>query len=534
MRPIEHTCEVPEGESGVKPPHAKAAAPPPRNTALNFAIALAFAAVALALAWRVGVAGEEPQAVLQGVCRELLAGTTEGRQALVGSCWFGPLPLAWSAWCVWVASAWGCDSTLALVFAAWCGWALALYRMGRLIPECRWTQLGVQAAGTVGIAACGGAFDPSIAMPVWLGITAAGACANWASTRTLGALSMLGFAMGGLGLCGLSLAGWTVWVALALPAITLGFPDVRRRMPAVLVLGWLPLLYAVGVWALLNRLLLGDSLYFLRSLTADSVLVWKGWPGMGDAGHRLSVALGVTAVGMGFWRRRSDGVWLGILTLGAWGWGRMLLGSSASWAETAPLATMLGVVAVVRVAGPAMHAAPGSEAQRFGEVALRLSALGMVSVTILALAVCAWFDNRRVSCAERLAVARRSEAQAAAVCRSVETYVNGRTRYGRVFVCGYEGLALLRKASRNRLIPNLDLHVAELRRLYRGQTLFILVHKPIGRAVVDSVQWQFPEAYRDGMERTLHARYFGDWRLFEVVGAPTEEQLREWRHPPTR
>jgi hypothetical protein len=43
------------------------------------------------------------------------------------------------------------------------------------------------------------------------------------------------------------------------------------------------------------------------------------------------------------------------------------------------------------------------------------------------------------------------------------------------------------------------------------------------------VQGRFPDAYRDGMERTLHAGYFGDWRLFEVVGAPSEEQLRNWR-----
>jgi len=46
--------------------------------------------------------GWEPAGRLAGICKELAQGTTEGRQALAGSCWFGPmptlfyLPLAWA------------------------------------------------------------------------------------------------------------------------------------------------------------------------------------------------------------------------------------------------------------------------------------------------------------------------------------------------------------------------------------------------------------------------------------------------------
>jgi len=35
--------------------------------------------------------GWEPAGRLAGICKELAQGTTEGRQALAGSCWFGPL-----------------------------------------------------------------------------------------------------------------------------------------------------------------------------------------------------------------------------------------------------------------------------------------------------------------------------------------------------------------------------------------------------------------------------------------------------------
>lgn len=502
----------------------------PRNTTVDFAIALVFSAVALALAWRMGAAGLEPQAVLQGVSRELLAGSTEGRQALVGSCWFGPLPLAWSAWCVWVAGACGCGPTPALIFAAGAGWALALYRVGRLVPEHRLIRGMVQAAVAVGIASCGNAFDPATALPVWLGLTAAGSCANWASTRTLGALSMLGFAMAGLVLCGMSLAGWMALVVLALPGVSLRFPAAGRRLPAVLVLGWLPLVYAIGVWALLNRLLLGDALYFLRPLAADSVLVWKGWPLLGGADLRMGLFFGIGAVVLGAWRRRPDAVLLGMLTVGAWGWDRLLTAASSGWAATTPMALLLGVVAVSRATGSRVRPMEiGQTVESAERRRIPPMALASACLTMLALGGCFWIDPRRVSASERMAEARRSEAHAAGICRKVEAYVNGRTRYGRVFVCGYEGLALLRATPRDRIIPNLDLHIPELRRLYHGQTLFILLHKPVGRAVADSVQGRFPDAYRDGMERTLHAGYFGDWRLFEVVGAPSEEQLRNWR-----
>ncbi len=45
--------------------------------------------------------GWEPAGRIAGICKELTQGTTEGRQALAGSCWNGPLstlfclPIAW-------------------------------------------------------------------------------------------------------------------------------------------------------------------------------------------------------------------------------------------------------------------------------------------------------------------------------------------------------------------------------------------------------------------------------------------------------
>lgn len=481
--------------------------------AVEACVAMTLAAVALTCAVRSGLVDTGALAVWHGICRELLAGTTEGRQALVGSCWYGPLPSMALACCAWLVGK--AAAPMALGVAAWCGWSLVLRRVGRLAGECLVTRLMTQVAAAAALCACGGALNPAVALPVWLALLAAGAAAAWMVGNGLGALATLGFALGALGLCGMALSGWVALLALALPVITWRSAAVRGRLPAVLLLGWLPLAYALGVWALLDWLLLGDPIYFVRSLTAPGVLAWRKALPSGTVLLPLAGALAATACLLALARRRAAGdLLLGLLALGAWGWQELLRASSASWAAGAaePLALLLAVVALVRVVRP--------RSGRGGAVT--------AGVLALLLAVGAWRDGHRQGLQVEPAAMRQTRD--AALCREVEADVRARTPYGRVFVCGYEGLALLHDQPRGRLLPNLDLHVGELRRLYYGQTLFILVHRPIGRAAADSIHWRFPATYQLGLERAIYTRDFGDdWRLFTVVGAPTEEQLRAWR-----
>ena len=507
-----------------------------RQRIVETCIAMSLASAALAVALRTGVAARESLDVLQGVCRELLSGSTEGRQALAGSCWFGPLPILVSTFFAWFDRLHGA-TPLALAMTSWCGWSLALYRLGRVVSACRTTRLMAQLAAALGIAACGGALNPAVALPAWLGVMAAGSCADWAATRRMGALATLGFALGALALCGMCLSGWVVLVMVTLAGVTLLAADVRRRLAAVLVLGWLPLLYALAVWSLLNWLLLGHPLFFVRPLFAAHALAWHGWDDSGSIVARLIVVFGATAIALAAVRRRPDGAVLGVLGLGAWVWAHVLAGCSAGWAAGAavPLALFLGVAAVARTvvppAKPAPAGAPASGGREQAPPAWRpRMAVAVAGVVMLALAAGVWRDVRQTTVDDRLAVERRTERRQAAVFQSVSTYVQEHTPYGRVFVCGYEGMGLLcNRSPESRLIPNMDLHVGELRGQYHGQHLFVLVHRPEGRAATDSIHWRFPGAYRHGLERTLYARDFGEWRLFEVVGAPTAEQLHEWR-----
>jgi hypothetical protein len=115
------------------------------------------------------------------------------------------------------------------------------------------------------------------------------------------------------------------------------------------------------------------------------------------------------------------------------------------------------------------------------------------------------------------------------ICREVEEHVTARTAYGRVFVLGYAGLDLLRGYAGERLVANMDLHVGSARRAYKGQNLYVLVPRPEGPARAESVFWKHPDIYRHGGDRLLFAGAFGTWHLFEIISAPTQEQLDEWK-----
>jgi hypothetical protein len=80
--------------------------------------AVVLAGVLLAFA-RLHDGAWEPGMQVAGICRELLAGTTQGRQALFGSCWSAPLPVL-----VYLPFAWLLPEPLA-------GWA-AFFARGSL------------------------------------------------------------------------------------------------------------------------------------------------------------------------------------------------------------------------------------------------------------------------------------------------------------------------------------------------------------------------------------------------------------------
>ncbi|MCL2104023.1 MAG: hypothetical protein FWH21_03060 [Kiritimatiellaeota bacterium] len=459
----------------------------------------------------------ETGAQTAGICRELIAGTTEGRQALFGSCWVAPLPVLFYlpfAWLLPEPFAGGGAFLAAWLFVFWCvrealksadpsGWRIAMVQAALAA----WLMLGRNAE----------IMQVPAALTLGLMMLAAAGLAWWIERRKTRDIVSTAAAAAGLVLCGFPAFAPATLTVVCLPLAALGHRDTRKRFPAWLLLGGLPLVYAFSVWMLMNRLMLGDSLFFLRSL--NYLMPEKLTIASPNYGQMFIIALFMPAL-----------ILLPALILTWWKDSRAKnpgAGAVPAVAAMISLALAVAVYAhiflVFSIDWPVMLLHATALAILF----LTFGRLGRVWwLRIPALAVLAYFGSVWIKPAAVTVTDNRAE-----ICRDVESYVNARTPYGRVFAMGYAGMDLLRGYEGERILPNLDLQLTALRRNYKGQNLYVLVPNPVGVNRAESVFWRYPDIYALGTDRLILRGTFGSWRLFELITAPTQEQLDEWKSP---
>jgi hypothetical protein len=73
-------------------------------------------------------------------------------------------------------------------------------------------------------------------------------------------------------------------------------------------------------------------------------------------------------------------------------------------------------------------------------------------------------------------------------------------------------------------VRSLDFNFDKAKQDYPGRDLFVLVRQPRARSGMDSIHWKYPRIFELGSHTTLYDGDFGDWRLFEIVQAPREEE----------
>ena len=109
----------------------------------GFVTPVVLAGVLLAFA-RLHDGAWEPGMQVAGICRELLAGTTQGRQALFGSCWSAPLPVL-----VYLPFAWLLPEPLAGWAAFFAAWLFAFWTVREAVKatgQSGWRIVLAQAA----------------------------------------------------------------------------------------------------------------------------------------------------------------------------------------------------------------------------------------------------------------------------------------------------------------------------------------------------------------------------------------------------
>jgi len=459
-------------------------------------------------------------AILDGVVREIFAGSTPGRQALVGSIWQGPLPMLLHLSGATILLPFKTLAPAGVPLAVWlsalmviAGSLLVLLRSATQtrLPTLPLALLPVLPAG-LALALPGSA--EALTFPLALLLVFEGA--NWLQSGLLRHLVTMAFVMAALLLCGLQAWGWVIFGALIMLGGGLARRRLLRRVPALLLLGWLPAVYAFAVWALLNWLILGDTVFFLRVLgtmaapvrPALAALVQSPW----DA---AALVVCLTGLVTGIVGRDGRRIGYGLAGLAAFGWLACLAALNVAWLGQATWLTfygaaLLSLTHLTQVAG--RHFAHWTLLWQCAAIAA-IVACGGLRTTLRA--------------------PFQSDLSDAEVLAAVTADVQEHSRHARIFVAGYEGLGLLqsRPEGDDLFTPLMDLHLGSLRHAYWGQTLYILAHKPVGPSLLENIIWRAPDFYQAGAARTLLTGDFGDWRLYELVTAPTLRELQHQQSP---
>jgi len=454
--------------------------------------------------------GWEPAGRLAGICKELAQGTTEGRQALAGSCWFGPLatlfylPLAW----LFPLKATGSIAFFLAFFLVLWSVREALKSSVHAFTHIIAAQVGVSVLALTVIPA--EMLSVNTVLPVAFFTIAFGSLLDWSAQMRLRDIVMTGAGVAMISISGFHFLALGVWLALAIPFIWFWHRQGERfaRTTSSALIGWLPMIYVFGTWMLLNWLIMGDPIFFLRSLIAYGrqsgflLLIAVLAPGV--------LIIGYLKLGILFFRARVETVasvsgnriFSLLIVVAAVGYLYSLSYVGLEWCVSELLLSVLMIVLIFFV--------------RFFDnriLVVGSSAL-FVALAIWLSSVIEPYSFNRLSAKERMTL--RSD---------VEQYVTEHTKYGRVFIPGYIGLSLLQDYEGKLLAPNLHFHVNTLRQDYFGQDLYVLVAKPEGVTAMEYVFAAYPGIYQYGCERLLYARSFGDWHLFQVVSAPTWREL---------
>ena len=461
----------------------------------------------LAIAFGRGLEAGSDGLIRDGICCQMLANQTAGRQGLVSSVWWGPVstlsilpgafvlrddgaglgPIATSAW-----------------FGA--GVLLLLERALRRRGAGAWRLALVAAVG----------LDPGFVnecttgtttpLAIVLIVAATEALVGWLEERRLRDLVAAGLALALLVATGFDVWGWVAAGVLVLAIAEMRRPRERGERRAVLILGLLPLAYVLGLWLLLCWLIMGDAFYWVRSLAEPGpgpgrdfalsglLAVWYGGLMV------LAVANALLAVV----RRRHGEVALALLVLALPATAGLLAGRGWLWTPAPLLAALPALLAFSL--GRTLVGRRGA-----GIAGWALGTGAVAACLILAV---------RLSPLRPPAAERSPAFETARGLQALERHVQERSPFAKVFVCGYDSFGLLRGSGSAAFVHAMDFNFDKAKRDYYGHALFVLLRQPEQRYAMDSVHRKYPRIFIQGGPDTLYDSDWGEWRLFEMIQAP--------------
>ncbi len=482
--------------------------PPMAWTALGF-VAVTGVLFAIGL-FRVENASREA-VVCEAVCREVLANTTEGRQALVSSAWWPPLPVLIRLPVAALVNIEACPVASLLVSAL--GGAAVLFLLYRVFTRWRlgWLRFLLLAA-LVGHPlfwreCTNGASTTAI---IYLTLLTGYGLVEWLARREVKYLVYLALSTSLLVWMNFEMGVWFWMVVVLVIADLLAYRQHRpHQREAILLLVLLPPLYTMGLWLLLNWLIMGDALYFVRSLITPG-FEQQFMPA--QAPHLAAPALAAAGVSLltlvlAGLRRNRAATFLACLAVSPLVLALFLAGRNLLWDQVPVLFSLLPLCILAVAYILTLHASVHLPIR----VGLALMPLAVTGAALIE----AWGPPP---------VARSAEPAAGVYGESnwylpqIQQHIRAQTKYAKVFVCGYDSFALLGNQTDPLFVHAMDFNFNKALHDYPGQRLYLLIHRPAGRSAMESVHWKYEQIFTWGSsDLTLYDGDWGDWRLFEII-----------------
>lgn len=480
------------------------------SVAFRWVLGAVLAAAYFAAGLWLNVEPSHEAAVRDGICRQLLAGETAGRQGVVSSGWWGPLSTLAALPFVFLAA--GCAFPIgplaaSAVFGAatvcLLSQALRLWGAGRW----RWAWAAALAVNPLFAAECWrGTGSTAVSCFVLLMTYSLGA---WIAHRRIHDLVWFALGSAAVASAGLDLVPWLLaaWACLAAA-------EFRHRTAAessaTLIVGLLPGVYVAGLWILMNWLIMGDPLYFIRAL----LVPLRPEPAVTVVPDRALAACGVmlAVAGFGFaaavWRRNGTEAATALMALAVAGNAALAIRTGLFWDTATWMAVLLPLAFLIAGRWVATRWPAG-----IGGWAVSSAAAALAAVLLAA-----WGPGASPALDDGTFAQTAREREDALRLSQLEHHVRARSGPAvKVFACGYDAFALLRAAPEGVFVRALDFNFDKAARDYYGQTLFILVHRPVGRSAMDSMHWKYRDIFIQGSQDILYDGDWGAWRLFEII-----------------
>lgn len=445
--------------------------------------------------------------IYDGISQAALARTTIGRQALIGSIWWPPLHglLRLAPAAIWRTSAYPVSSLLVSALSgAACLLLLRHMLLRWRVPGYRWLLAAVALSPGFLQDALRGGSGTTVLFSALLFLHG---LYGWGAKRSSRSIVYFAMASALLLWSDFNAAVWMLLVFVPFFFELRGFRGARSQREAVCVLALLPVGYALALWILLNWLLMGDGLFFLRSLARPPAKM-----PVSVSGPELTVCVAAALAGM-------TGLCAGVRHRCR---GLLLCGAAIVLLPVVTLAQSTYGLLLTRAFLPSMIlpltiAFCGCLLATWSSGSFRLRAGLAASLLGITLAMHLPADSGLVP---EGGSALRSPAIAQRILPLMEQRIAHHEPHTRVLICGYAGFLLLHGYEAEHVELCLDLDLNALQDSFAGPGCYLLIQAPVGVYGRDNVHWRYPGLYHRARENLLLERVLKTWHLFELISVP--------------